>query len=347
MKNTKTNNNFNIEPLVLEIQNVLDNGLKKILKDYINKYNLLNETHKQIMMLPSVLNEINEKMYEKKEIHVLLDSESDSESEINSELSSTIKENYMFNNDESMFTRIKDMTKELVKDEVSGIKQEMEEMNKKFNSFINIVSCMSLKIEKLNDDIKILKENTNVEIISEKYIKPFIVTSCENENIKFEIKEENVYNKSYDELDNKKDENITGTRLKIEELEEEEEELEEQLEDQLEEEQLEEDQLEEEEEEQLEEQLEEDQLEEEEQMEEQLEEDEIETEATSEDEKSISTKELQEEEEELVEIEIDDVTYCTNDEENGFIYELTEEGEVGDKIGYLKEGEPFFYADEK
>jgi hypothetical protein len=51
--------------------------------------------------------------------------------------------------------------------------------------------------------------------------------------------------------------------------------------------------------------------------------------------------------EEFFEIEIDDVSYCTNDEENGLIYELTEDGEVGDKVGYLKEGEPFFYADEK
>ena len=54
----------------------------------------------------------------------------------------------------------------------------------------------------------------------------------------------------------------------------------------------------------------------------------------------------EEEEEELVEIEIDDITYCTNDEENGVIYELTTDGEVGEKVGYLKEGEPFFYADE-
>ena len=60
-----------------------------------------------------------------------------------------------------------------------------------------------------------------------------------------------------------------------------------------------------------------------------------------------SESEEEEEEEELVEIEIDDITYCTNDEENGFIYELTKDGDVGDKVGYLKEGEPFFYADEK
>jgi hypothetical protein len=70
------------------------------------------------------------------------------------------------------------------------------------------------------------------------------------------------------------------------------------------------------------------------------EEDDVETE------KSESEAE-EEEEEELIEIDIDDVTYCTNNEENGFIYELTEDGDVGDKVGYLKDGEPFFYADEK
>jgi hypothetical protein len=43
---------------------------------------------------------------------------------------------------------------------------------------------------------------------------------------------------------------------------------------------------------------------------------------------------------------IDDIDYCTDDLENGFIWELSEDGEQGDKIGYLKEGEPFFYADE-
>ena len=64
-------------------------------------------------------------------------------------------------------------------------------------------------------------------------------------------------------------------------------------------------------------------------------------------EKSESEEEEEEAEEEFIEIDIDDVTYCTNNEENGFIYELTEDGDVGDKVGYLKDGEPFFYADEK
>ena len=89
--------------------------------------------------------------------------------------------------------------------------------------------------------------------------------------------------------------------------------------------------------------------------EEEEEEDDVETEKSdSEEEDDADEEEIvkeeeveEEEEEELIEIDIDDVTYCTNNEENGFIYELTEDGDVGDKVGYLKDGEPFFYADEK
>ena len=50
----------------------------------------------------------------------------------------------------------------------------------------------------------------------------------------------------------------------------------------------------------------------------------------------------EEEEEEYFEIELNNVSYCTTDEENGFIFELTDDG-VGKKIGYLKDSKPFFY----
>ena len=72
-------------------------------------------------------------------------------------------------------------------------------------------------------------------------------------------------------------------------------------------------------------------------------EDDVETEKSE----SVASEAEEEAEEEFIEIDIDDITYCTNNEENGFIYELTEDGDVGEKVGYLKDGEPFFYADEK
>ena len=87
---------------------------------------------------------------------------------------------------------------------------------------------------------------------------------------------------------------------------------------------------------------------EEEEVEEEEEELEVEEEVEEEEVKSVETETKNEEEddddeEELIEIEIDDKTYCTNDENNGFIYELDNDGDVGKKVGYLKDGDAYFY----
>jgi hypothetical protein len=49
----------------------------------------------------------------------------------------------------------------------------------------------------------------------------------------------------------------------------------------------------------------------------------------------------EDEDEEVFEIEIDDVTYFATDEENGILYEV-DNGEVGRKVGIIKDGEPIF-----
>ena len=49
----------------------------------------------------------------------------------------------------------------------------------------------------------------------------------------------------------------------------------------------------------------------------------------------------------MFEIEIDGINYCTNNEDNGLIYLMTADGDVGEKVGYLKQGEPFFDEDDK
>ena len=69
-----------------------------------------------------------------------------------------------------------------------------------------------------------------------------------------------------------------------------------------------------------------------------------EEEAQSGEEEETEEEEEEEEEEEVFEIEIDDITYFTTDEENGPIYEVDSSGDPGNKIGYLKDGEPFFSA---
>ncbi len=48
-----------------------------------------------------------------------------------------------------------------------------------------------------------------------------------------------------------------------------------------------------------------------------------------------------EEEEEVFMIELDGVHYYTSDDTNGDIYSIGEDEDVGDKVGYFKDGEPY------
>ena len=59
-------------------------------------------------------------------------------------------------------------------------------------------------------------------------------------------------------------------------------------------------------------------------------------------EETLEEEEEEGEEEEVFEIDIDDVTYFATSEENGILYEITDDGEVGKKVGIIKDGEPIF-----
>ena len=74
---------------------------------------------------------------------------------------------------------------------------------------------------------------------------------------------------------------------------------------------------------------------------EEVEEEEVEEEEVEEEE--VEEEEVEEEEEEVFEVEIEDVTYFTTNEENGILYAKDDNDEPGNQIGYLKDGEPFFY----
>ena len=322
---------FNIEPLVFEIQNVIKNGLKVLLKDYIDRHDLLEKTHKQIMKLPSVMNEINK------------GGNSDSESDLEP------------GEDKSIFISISDMTRDLVKKEMSYVESKLDRIEKKYESISPLISKILDKLESINAEVKVLKETPrdNIKIVQMDHeksyisniIKPSIVSACENENIKFEIDENDEDDEDDEEEDDDKEEIVEPIKVKKEVII-------------IEDEELEEDVIEEEEDDVIEEDIIEavvvadikKEVEEEVEVED---EDEVETEASDEededDEEEVipaPTKVEKEEEEELEIITIDDIDYCTNDLENGFIWELNEDGEQCDKIGYLKEGEPFFYADE-
>jgi hypothetical protein len=57
-------NRFNLNPLVIQIEEVIKTGLDKILVDYMDRYELLEKTHKQIMQLPSIRQELNKDPYD-------------------------------------------------------------------------------------------------------------------------------------------------------------------------------------------------------------------------------------------------------------------------------------------
>ena len=269
---------FDADEMVKEMQFVMRKGLSNIFKEFIDRHELLEKTHKQIMQLPSVLNELN-----KIEPSVTTHSAED---------------------------KITEPYRNVTKD-IDELHDKIERMEQKFGNSINQILEL---FKELTIEFATFKNDLSKTTICVKpQIKSSIVAACENENIKVEVEEEEE---------------------EEEEVEEEEEEVEE-----------------EEEEEEVEEEVEE--------VEEEVEEveEEVETEASSDEDEedeihvktlALSSEEpLLKEEEELSIITIDDVDYCTNDEENGFIWGVNDEGEQGDKVGYLKDGEPFFYADEK
>ena len=52
---------------------------------------------------------------------------------------------------------------------------------------------------------------------------------------------------------------------------------------------------------------------------------------------------MEEEEEEVFEIEIDGKSYYTTDEDNGEIYAIIEDEDIGEQVGKLENGEAIFY----
>jgi len=333
--------NFNTDDILNEVNLVIKKGLETILKDYMSRYNLLEKTHKQIMNLPSVLNELNK----------------DDTSET-SETSETIDTN----EDEPMFISIADMTKDLVNEGVKNIETKISRLEKNYDLILPIFDKIMKKIDDLNEEVKYIKKSPN-EV---KVIKCNDVRHDETrENIKLEIQEEEHSETEVDkaeeeaesekveeeseEADESEDESEEEEKVDAESESEEKVEPESEEEEKVEQEVVEEE-VEAEEEEEAEEEVEE--VEEEEDVmetesEEESEEEVVEVEEEEDVMETESEKEEEEEEEELFEIEIDDIPYCTNNEDYGFIFELTEDGDVGNKVGVFKEGEPFFYADEK
>jgi hypothetical protein len=155
---------------------------------------------------------------------------------------------------------------------------------------------------------------------------PIADTSEEESEEEFETEDETEFlakeAKIVIEYIEEKDEEVEDEEVEEEEVEDEEVEEEEVEDEEVEKEEVEKEEVEE--------------VEKEEVEDEEAEDEEVEEEETEEEEVE------EEEEEEVFEIEIDDVTYFATDEENGILYEMTSDGDIGKKVGIIKDGEPIF-----
>ena len=309
---------LNTEEIVNEVNNVIKNGLAKLLGDHLYRYELLERTHEALMNLPSIRNELNQNPYDFVKEH---------------------NTRHRDKNDCDMIKNDCDMIKyDLL---IEKLTKRIDELTYEINT---LKYTMSVKDgERIKEEPIKEEQRENIKLVIDTSFNEDDINN-DIENIKAQIKKVNGFASSVAS-------SVASLEADEEEVAEEEEVADEE----------EEEVADEEEEEVADEEEDEVADEEEDEEEASLEADDeaseaVETENSDSEEEVADVNEVAETvaslpvaslEEEFIEIDIDDITYCTNNEENGFIYELTEDGDVGDKVGYLKDGEPFFYADEK
>jgi hypothetical protein len=318
---------FNTDPILNDINNIVKDGLTKLLDKYVDRYQLLERTHQAIMNLPSVMHELSNPSVSHNLSSVIEDKQNE---KIEKDLQDMISAN------QNLLARVDILSKE--NEELTN---ELRELKKQLFHDTTDLSFdeVHIKVEPGVTIDSVEKENIRLEI-EEQY-----VTDVTDEDDDSELQDEDEENEEIiDESDNAED--VLEADVQEELVDEPDDVLETDVQEEL----VDEDDVEEEDEtdnvletDVQEELVDEHDVEEEDEHDVE-EEDEQEAEESVETEKSDSEEEP-DEDEEIFEIDIDDITYCTNNEENGFIYEL-KDGEMGHKIGYLKEGEPFFYADE-
>ena len=293
---------------IKRINTIVNNGFQEILKDYMKRHWLLEQTHDTLVNLPTV----KEHYANKTETESTFAPASECYKEVKIKIEPGLE--YV----------TKEETLKLIKNVDNKMSDFMKSNNELFNKLLIQVNELKLELSKVSASTtassRIEKENIKLEIVDDVVNESKI---HENENIEQEIEVVEVESKIEElviDVDEEVEEDIISVETETKDPEEEEEEKEEEEEEEEEEEK--------EEEESVETETKQDNVEEEE-------EESVETET-----KQDNVEE--EEEEELIEIEIDDITYCTNNEENGIIYELDKEGNVGKRVGCLKEGDAYF-----
>jgi len=352
-----TTNIYNTQPLLNEIENVVKNGLDKILAKYLERYELLERTHQQLMKLPSIREEIDKDSDDS-------DSDDSNDSDdyapiVNKKQNSDIQRQV-----ENILSYQTNADLDIIK-----LETKLNSLEKKYAGIYPMLDKILDKIETLNSDVQKMKV-VGINVSAPAPVPVTLSVASASENIQLEIKEESEGEEEEEseedtegveeEEDNEGVEVVETKTIKIDEpvininavceevkiikLESEATVKSEAVENVEEEEDVE--GVEEDEEEEDTEGVEEASVETETKSETEEEDEDEDTESIKEEVAAAAEDTEGVEEENLEVITIDDVDYCTNDEENGFIWELTEDGEQGDKVGYIKDGEPFFYADE-
>ena len=263
---------FDTEPLMQELNSVMNAGLSKMLSKYVDRYNLLENTHKQIMNLPSVRFEMNNR-------------ENESES------------------DKQHFSCINDIRAQIIKthiDTIKNLRNEICELKDSLSKrpICNCKTCdntcekinIKLEIEDIPmDDVKSITNNVDAAAIVDDNTDAEDDDDDDDDEEDEEEDEEDDEDDEDEEDEEEDDDKIAADKVIADKV----------IADKI---------------------------------VAVVKDDDIETENESE----------EEDEDDFFEIEIDDVTYCTNNEETGIIYEVDKDGDMGKRIGYLKDGEPFF-----
>ena len=258
----------------------------------------------------------------------------------------------------------------IVQKVVKAYEDEIEMLKSKMNTNTNTSCNKCCLCKDYSDDIsKIHEQLATINTTLNATIQNMQINNSVNDDNKI-LDDEHIRLKIEEKEDSSKLESLEAINLAVVNLEDddEEEELEEDDEESVVP-KVEEEELEEDDEVSVVPKVEEEELEEESLEEEELEEESLEEESVAsleeesvvpkveeeESEKEISDSESEvevevdqkveedeDDEEEVFEIEIDDITYYATGEENGILYSVDDDGEVGKQVGIIKDGEPIF-----
>ena len=169
MQENKNDNMFDINSIMSDVEKVIQQGLNKLLVNYIERHEMLEKTHKQLIQLPSIVEELNKRSLIQTQKNYINDSESDIKKYCSSQI-----------------ITIKDMKENILHNQVSSLETKLCKIEKNYDAIIPILDKLLDKITHLNDDIKQL-QNNNEDVV---YKKSSFVKFCENENIGIHIEEE-------------------------------------------------------------------------------------------------------------------------------------------------------------